>query len=181
MLQTHQILFNALKHHLSYIRKEIGGRASLEELLPLIHTLGHSKMDMYTGNLSISKLFEEALLQIPSKDQLEFETWINLNDGFQKICLSDQSEWILRYALEKPKQFIHLHPGRYSPHTFRISATILKTAVLLVFSLKAGLIDSIDTKTINNIRVKYLKLSPIKNYNRSNQLQLIIEKLQQYE
>ncbi|MEL6562371.1 MAG: hypothetical protein AAFQ94_29650, partial [Bacteroidota bacterium] len=87
MLQTDQILFNALKHYLPYVRKEIGDRTSLEELLPLIQTLGHSKMDMYAGLLSISKLFEEILSQIPSKNVSEFKEWINSNNGYQSLQL----------------------------------------------------------------------------------------------
>ena len=177
MLQTHHILFNELKHHLSYVRKEINNRTSIEDLLPLILTLGHSKMDMYAGNLSISMLFEETLSQIPSKNAPEFREWINSNNGYRMLQLSDQSEWIVRYATEKPLQFIHLHPGRYSPNTFRVSATILKTAVLTVAALQYDVIDEINTSTINHLRSKYLSQSPIKSLEKSMFLERMIAHL----
>lgn len=176
MLLTSQILYNALKHHLAFICETIADHTETGPLLQTIRTLGSSKMDLYTGNLSVSNLLYETIDIIPVDDLISFKEWIYERNDYQTICLSDGSEWILRYA-ENSKKFIHLHPGRYVPHTFRVNANVIKTAVLTVFSFNNGLIKNLNTQSVNEVRRSYLNLSPIKDLDKSLQLSFVIEKI----
>ncbi|QJB32756.1 hypothetical protein HF324_15615 [Chitinophaga oryzae] len=88
-------------------------------------------MDMYTGELSPETIFREVITQLAAQDMhlpATFAAAVAARDGYVEIALSDTSRWVLRLS-DDPERFIHLHPGRYSPHTQRIKAAALKTAM----------------------------------------------------
>jgi hypothetical protein len=97
--------------------------------------------------------------------------------GFRSITLSDTSEWILREGAD-PEAYVHIHPGRYSPHTFRVKATSLKIAVCAIYL--DGKPNSLDTAFINNIRTGILNLSPVKEYVSTSSTARMIRKLSEF-
>ncbi len=175
MLKTSDILYNPYKHHLSFVINAIQNSDSIEALLPFIKTMGSSKMDMYYGKIQVADLFNDLIKQIPANDENDFKQWISSNNSFQTIKLTDQSTLVIRYAAGT--QFIHLHPGRYSIDTVRVSANVIKTAVIAVAALNHSQIMEINTETINELRTSLLELSPIANLEKSDQINLLNELL----
>lgn len=137
------VLFNAIKHHLVYLRQVISHtpfNISSYELRRLLLTIGAAQLDFYTGPLSINAiirevkdfLHQEALLTPDS-----FITWIQEGKGYRTIHISDSSQWVLRPG-HRPGMWVHLHPARYSPNTLRVKAHTLKTATALLIRNKAS-------------------------------------------
>jgi len=90
-------------------------------------------MDVYSGSLSIYKILKEAIsfLEMKSITKKEvFAEWTgrDIND-YRIITLSDTSQWMLKFHNDE-KRFVHLFPARLSPHSFRIKANTLKSAIL---------------------------------------------------
>ncbi|RME86518.1 MAG: hypothetical protein D6785_03175, partial [Planctomycetota bacterium] len=78
--------------------------------------------------------------------------------------ISDGSQWVLREGKEELissydlQTFVHIHPGRFSPHTFRIKVNTLKTALVYVFYLMTGEKEGLEL--FHFVR-KSLQLSPV--------------------
>lgn len=150
-------LFNPLKHHLAYIQRyiiETTPSLLSENLLKI----GGSQMDLYTGRLAIEEICQQIKLQLFADnafDRVSFQK--SLKRGYQKLTLSDDSKWILRTGND-PDRYIHLHPGRYSPHSIRIKASTLKTVIgcLVIYGK-----SDIDLLKINQVRTEVLGLSPV--------------------
>lgn len=76
---------------------------------------------------------------------------------------SDQSVWIVKEG-ENTDRYIHIHPAKNSVNTTRVRATTLKTVIALKIVLKNPRTDYQPILAeVNNIRIKYLGLSPVKN------------------
>ncbi len=192
-MNNYPFLFNILKHHLKSIQTLIiHQRINLTDDLAII---GNSVTDIYTGNLSVETIFSEIydslqLNEINNKNK--YENWLKHNNNYQIVSLSDGSKWILRLSKDNEKQYIHIHPGRYSAHTLRIKSETLKTAVAFVYlnyiyhiSGKST-IESLNYSNekivynihnINQIR-KHLQLSPIKSLESCKMLLHLITELQ---
>lgn len=158
------ILFNPLKHHLNFIRKYIRAykQKDHQQLQSDLSKIGNTQMDLYLGELSVSKITEEVIAFLKKANLLEkcsFFRFLDQHSGFIEISLSDQSTWILRKGFD-PLAFVHIHPARYSKHTIRIKATTLKSIIAAKIVLRNT--SSIDLSEMNAIRVKYLHLSPVK-------------------
>ena len=123
---------------------------------PLL-TLGGSVMDLYTGNISLLAIGHE-ILKILQQDNImdadNYKQWLGEKE-YRLINISDNSNWTLRWA-ETPLRYMHLHPARYSEHTIRIKANLLKTAILFVK------MNAQNVAEINQLRGEYLNLSPLK-------------------
>jgi len=161
-MNASNILFNALKHHRIFIRRQMQG-LSTDALPALLKVLGNSQMDIYYGTLDLPGISEEviaALQQTPVHDETSYLEWLQANKGYAEITLSDTSRWILLPGTE-PGRYIHLHPARYSPHSIRVKATILKTAIACMIALPAD--QQPDLHTLNHIRRTLLDLSPVKD------------------
>ena len=91
----------------------------------------------------------------------QYQAW-TLRNGkdYQLIKLKDRSSWKLRISENRER---HIHPGRYSPHTTRVKATTLKTAILIISFEQIGELKIVDTESVNQIRKKYLNEPPIKS------------------
>lgn len=178
MLKKTDILYNPTKHHLSHLQSLIRSQKDIESLNSFVKILGGSKMDLYYGQLSVDDLLSEVISLIPAENRKAFASWIESDSDYQTIKVSDSSEWILRYA--ENDRFIHLHPGRYTKSCIRVNANVLKTALLSVGFLKYQVISKIDTFNINEIRIKFLGLSPIDSLDKSNQINLIVDLLINY-
>ncbi len=160
-------LFNPLKHHLGFIKEfaSLKSERSDFEINALIRELKHigsSVMDVYTGSLSISEIYNEVkeILLVKKILQIDlFCRWIGLNiSDFRIISLSDGSQWTLKFKDNKTR-FVHFFPARNSKHTFRVKSNTLKSAVLYYIFVGKDLVLSDD---INSIR-PLLGLSPIKD------------------
>jgi hypothetical protein len=170
MVSSENILFNALKHHRGYIRQQLE-QANTVTLPDILKVLGNSQMDIYYGELDLSALFEE-VIKVVDKDEGSYLNWLKAQGGYAEITLSDTSRWVLLYGTE-PGKYIHLHPARYSPHSLRVKATVLKIAMAMIVS-DAG---TDDLETLNAIRVSMLQLSPVKNLEQCGHLWKVMEML----
>lgn len=150
--------FNAWKHHLTFVQNQVVQIQHLNEMLAKLPGLGNSVMDVYTGKLSLAEIQAEIALYLHQHDLFPMATYINWirPDEYKLIQIRDQSRWTLRVGND-PDYYVHLHPARHSPLTFRIKANLLKTAVMLAWQN-----DTIDLQLINQIREKHLQLSPLK-------------------
>ena len=175
-------LYLQIKHQRSYLQdlvNKLKCAKSLEELSQDLKSVGQSKMDLYTGQLTTKQITEEIKNQLRHSGHFEptdYQEWLNENDGYQTLCISDGSTWTLRLG-NKTEQYIHLHPGRHSKDTIRVNAGVLKTAILAVAAFHQGKIETIDQKSINDLRVNYLNLSPIKWKKSTSQISTIIDLL----
>lgn len=156
MPATNNILFNALKHHRGYINEQIA-KATPATLPELLKKLGNSQMDIYYGELGMTALMEEVVTHVPVDNEEEYLAWLG---DYREITLSDSSRWVL-LAGNVPGQYIHLHPGRYSPHSMRVKATILKTAIACMVCFPA--VERPDLGQVNEMRGRLLDLSPVRD------------------
>jgi len=160
--------FNPLKHHLGYIRDFISGRITDEkgqdnELFAReLKRIGTSVMDVYTGALSIKEITAETKQYLDSNSLLTeeaFSGWTGKSiDESRTITLSDSSRWMLKYH-DDSRRYVHIFPSRMSPHTLRIKANTLKSAIL--YYVLVGK-DFIAERDLNHVR-KLLGLSPVRS------------------
>ena len=168
---------NALKHHLTTIQAFISlyQRANCDQLRTLLLPLGTSQMDVYTGQLSVDVIAEEVGEYLRAKGLLNktaFKQWITEQGHFATVTLSDDSRWVLR--LGETEQFVHLHPGRYSPHTVRANANPLRTAVTALIIARQQE-RSLNLALVNQLRTTCLHLSPIKLLTPAGEIDRMIE------
>jgi hypothetical protein len=160
--------FNPLKHHLAFIQEYIaskladGIRIDSRALAGEVRHIGTSVMDVYTGFLSVRDICGEIYkyLRMNNLDEIKsFSGWtgIRYND-FKTVSLSDTSQWMLKYHNDKSR-FVHLFPARLSPHSFRVKANTLKSAIL--YYILVGK-DFITGEDLNKAR-SMMGLSPVKN------------------
>lgn len=169
------IRFNALKHHAHFIRTFIR-ITSPEDLPQALIPIGHSQMDLYTGDLSPEAIMQETdrhLTQAGVGDSYSYLQWIKAVNGFHQVVLSDTSHWILRAGTGNA-HYVHLHPGRYSPFTIRVAANTLKTAVALCIWLHHGKADTVDRDTINRVRALLPGLSPLRQFRAGGSLDKVL-------
>ena len=162
------ILFNPLKHHLGFIRHFIEENAREYKITgdgPVIKELKHiggSVMDVYSGELKYSGICDELLYYLHTRklaDRSGFIGWAGADPNDSKtIHLSDGSHWILKYFGHE-QRFVHSFPARFSPHSFRIKANTLRSAIL--YQIFIGK-DFITEEDLNTARAKG-GLSPVKD------------------
>ena len=175
------INLNCWKHHAGFIKKQIESVKEtkvLDQLKVYLLKIGESQMDLYFGEYSPAKISEQLLNYLHSKKILssrQYKDWLS-KDGkdYQLVELKDKSIWTLRLG-DDVSRYVHIHPGRYSPYTVRVKATTLKTAILVLSSEKIGEIKTIETKTVNQIRKKYLDEPPLKSLSSASGLGKLLE------
>jgi hypothetical protein len=177
------INFNCWKHHAGFIAhriKMIKSIETLDELKFYLLKIGESQMDLYFGKHSPEKITKQIIDSLNRKKAFsseQFQNWLAREEkNYQLVELKDRSVWTLRLG-EEPERYVHIHPGRYSLHTVRVKATTLKTAIMILCFRHAGEIKSIETETVNFIRMKYLNEPPIKSFSNASGLGRIINLL----
>jgi hypothetical protein len=173
------ILFNPLKHHFSALQQMLV-QADPAEITTRLLSLGGSQMDMYAGPLAPEAIFDEIRAQLKSAGvdtRAAYEAFLAKSVGYAEMVLSDTSVWILRLAEDKA-HYIHLHPGRYSPHTFRVKASSLKTALAYQAARQTGILTNNLLADLNYVR-KELRLSPLRSTSESGHILEIIGLLKQ--
>jgi len=172
--------FNPLKHHLAYIREYTNHKISEEKqsdnnsLVKELRHIGTSVMDVYSGKLSIKRICRETTEFLNSEklmERLAFSDWTGkrFND-FRIITLSDKSQWMLKYHNDESR-YVHIFPSRLSPHTFRVKANTLKSAIHYYILIGK---DYISRRDLNHAR-SLLSLSPIKDPSEAEAITEMIE------
>ena len=169
---THPVLLNTWKHHAGWIRWRISqavasGNDGVGALVPQIAVIGHRLMDLYTGTLTPAQIGEHVLQFLRDADRLEFEplaAWLTAQDQFTLIELPDRSKWTIRLGPPEGR-YLHLHPGRWVPHTIRVQANTLKSAVMAHAHAKLTGRAASDLAVVNEARHKYLGLLPVRELN----------------
>jgi hypothetical protein len=171
--------FNPLKHHLAFIREFIlSVTAEKNEIIRQVRHIGTSVMDVYTGRLSVEVVLAEVKAFLESQKLTEagsFAAWTGTTfSDFRIITLSDDSQWTLKYHSNRSR-YVHLFPARSSPHSFRVKANTLKSAVL--YEIVTGR-DYINEEDLNRARAM-IGLSPIREVAESEAIFEMIEILRQ--
>jgi hypothetical protein len=175
--------FNCWKHHAGFIKKQADSVKEIKELDQLkVYSLkiGESQMDLYFGGFSPTEISEQILSSLHQNKIFNYEqykSWLS-KDGkdYQLVELKDKSLWTLRLG-DDISRYAHIHPGRYSPYTVRVKATTLKTAILVLCSERIGEINTIETKTANQIRKRYLNEPPLKSISGASGLRRLVDLL----
>jgi len=161
------ILFNPLKHHMGYIREFIEQYSIVccsdkSEFLRILSHIGGSVMDIYTGILTCEDIFKEAYKLLDDSNLLikeNFLKWAGIKSKeFRIIQLSDSSNWVVKYYNHE-RHWAHIFPARLSPHSFRIKANTLKSAIL--YQVLIGK-DFVTEEGLNTARIAG-GLSPVKD------------------
>jgi hypothetical protein len=173
--------FNCWKHHLNWTISHIK-TINMDMALPKfaniskdLYSIGNNVIDIYSGDLSVCEITKEIGAILKSANAYDRNTYLDFlgKQGYRKVKISDSSIWVLRFRLGD-NDFIHIHPAKYSPYTFRTHANAWKT-VLLVLFFNSGKTLSLDKSFINSIRTEFLHLPPVKNPDSITKINQIIK------
>lgn len=161
------VTFNAHKHHFRFLLREIEKWKNIDwkQVEPEILLMGENMLDFYTGHFTVEDIVNECIqyfVNIKAIEKPTFNEWLYPCE-YRKIILGDSSEWIIKPG-NSSEIYIHIHPAKQSPHTLRVRASTLKTVVILMIknvSISAQMSENLEI--VNNTRVEYLQLSPIKS------------------
>jgi hypothetical protein len=162
------VLFNTWKHHAGAIRHRISeyvrrGELALPAMANELVVIGSKLMDLYVGRFSPAEVGQLVLEKLERAGRLErepFSVWVESQGGYGMIELEDGSRWVLRVA-DEGDRYVHLHPGRWVPETRRVRANVLKTAVMTLAHVGVHEGDPFDRELVNQVRSRYLALSPV--------------------
>ena len=162
------VLFNTWKHHAAALRHRIGeavrgGEAGLAALAGELAVVGSKLMDLYTGAYSPAEVARLVLEQLQRDSLLEasaFRDWVQAGGGYRMLTLPDESAWVLRLG-EEDDRYVHVHPGRWVPHTRRVRANVLKTAVMALAAAGVRGGDPCERALVNGVRKEFLDLAPV--------------------
>jgi hypothetical protein len=174
--------FNPLKHHLAFIRQFVCSASENvseeNDLIRQVKHIGTSVMDIYTGSLTVEMIMAETdafLISGKLHEAASFAGWVGKSfSDYRVITISDNSHWTLKYHGSQTR-YVHLFPARTSPHSFRIKANTLKSAVL--YEIMIGR-DYINEEDLNRARA-IIGLSPVKDVAESEAIYEMIEILRQ--
>jgi len=178
------VLFHPLKHHLPWIQSFIEenvrrGEANLPLVATQLLTVGNSQMDVYTGQLGVAGIAGAVVQHLADQLLLApalYRTWLSQSAGYRVVPLPDGSQWVLRWG-EVKGQYVHLHPARYSPHSIRVKATILKTGILVRLWSQLRTAGEVQLPEINRLRREWLLLPPIKSLAEAEGLRRVLQRL----
>lgn len=163
----HPTLLNTWKHHAGWIRwrlDEAVAAGMVDELPREMAIVGNRLMDLYTGPLTPEMIGSHVIEQLRVAGRLELEplsAWLQGQSEYTLIDLPDDSKWTIRLG-PADGRYLHLHPGRWVPHTMRVQANTLKTAVMThAHALLSGG-DPNDVTVVNEARRKYLGLMAVR-------------------
>lgn len=174
------LLFNPLKHYLPFIRQYVNQKSESEsypgspDFIKELKHLGNCVMDIYKGNLNQSDIFIEVTNflrenKIISRDL--YSRWAGTSySSYRIITISDGSQWTLKYH-EHDSRYVHIFPSRLSPHTFRLKANTLKSAIL--YQVLIGK-DYISDDDLNRARA-LAGLSPVREVSDAEAITEMIE------
>lgn len=177
------VLFHPLKHHLGYIKAFVAQSPTSPEteLKAALQTIGSSQLDLYMGPLSPLEIAQEVLQYLEDRrlqhPVLYQEHLLAAGTAYRLITLSDKTEWVLRWGVVEAR-YVHLHPARYSKHTLRVKANVLKTAIAAAIAAKRrGENPRAEAHIINEVRAAWVALPPVKESSVSEGLSHILRLL----
>ena len=174
-------IFNCWKHHLKYLKDQIilaGKSGDDTELRKGMVKMGNSQIDLYIGTVSpkdITMQIASRLKKLGLMDTDPYLQWIYENpDQYQKIQINDNSWWTMKEG-NLYGRHVHIHPGRYSPHTIRVKAQVLKTAITVSYLSDDLANGSPAIEDVNYARTKMLDLPPIKGIMKNSEASRVLE------
>ncbi len=176
--------FNPLKHHLEFMKLFVSGPVTGDtkdnpgSVIRQLKHIGSSIMDVYSGSLTVVDICREVsdfLKTGKIENCKDFTAWagISVND-YRVATLSDGSGWTLKYH-DDVRRYVHIFPARTSPHTFRVKANTLKSAILYYILIGK---DYITGNDLNHARA-LLGLSPVRDPADAEAITEMIEMLRQ--
>ncbi|MBY0229121.1 MAG: hypothetical protein K2W96_07590 [Gemmataceae bacterium] len=164
------VLLNAWKHHAGALMARIErfaalGPSALAEAASGLVVVGDALMDLYTGTMSPRAVSLWVMAELERQGKAEpavFASWLAGQGGYATITHpGDGTSWVLRQG-DDPARWAHLHPGRHSPNTVRVQATVLKTAFLARLHARVSGSDPMAKETVDAVRRGHLGLPPLK-------------------
>jgi hypothetical protein len=156
------------------------GASALDALPSHLLVMGTELMDLYIGALLPWEIGAALVAALSAEQRLawdEYRPWLEAGGGYRVHTLpEDGSCWVLRLG-EEGGRYVHLHPGRRTPHTRRVRANVLRTAVMVLAHVAVHGGDPLDVALINRVRRQSLGLAPIKQLEGEVGLQGMIELL----
>jgi hypothetical protein len=176
---------NLWKHHTGFLRRcwkaaAAAGTAGLTALMHQIPRIGSTVMDLYLGDRSPQELAQEILHRLQEQQCLSpaaYAGWLAVAAGYRLLSLSDQSCWVLRLG-QSAERYVHVHPARDSPHTCRVRANLLKTALVVLTAAPMYQGTPQATEFVNQVRRDYLHLPPLRTLAEAHQLRRLLDLLQ---
>jgi DNA-binding ferritin-like protein (Dps family) len=178
------LLFNPLKHYLTFIKEFVSSRSltindpALKELTREMKHLGTCVMDIYTGELPQENIFKEIMEFLEINDLKErnvYKAWTGTDfDDYRIITLSDTSQWTLKYHNHETR-YVHIFPARSSPHSLRVKANTLKSAILYILIFGK---DYVSEDDLNAARA-LAGLSPVREVTDAEAVTEMIEMLRE--
>ncbi|QIA08624.1 hypothetical protein [Draconibacterium halophilum] len=162
------IQYNPYKHHFRFLLTELvtWQKTDWMETKKAMLSIGNNLFDFYLGHLTPEQVCQASINYLKSINiftETDFSKWFN-NSGWKKITLPDESEWLVKKG-NNANRYIHIHPAKFSKHTIRVRATTLKTVLTLcVHKIDIKNNAKLDLQAVNQQRVTFLKLSPIKSF-----------------
>jgi hypothetical protein len=161
------LLFNPLKHYLPFIKEFINNHLSdikdpgLKELTRELKHVGTCVMDIYMGKMAQEAIFRE-IREFLTMNRIQkreaYMEWVGTGfNDFRIISLTDTSQWALKYHSNETR-YVHIFPARSSPHSFRIKANTLKSAILYIILIGKDYVTEDDLNTARALA----GLSPVK-------------------
>jgi len=174
-------LFNALKHHLGFIKGFIelakSNSFSPEVINGHLVKVGKSMIDIYHGAFEQTEIIDEIQRYLISADNFEIATYhqfiTTAPKKYRTINLSDGSSWTLLLGTTE-QRYVHIHPSRGSLFTVRAKATALKAAIFILIYYSEVPFSSAVVKLANEVRMRFIGESPIKNETNTKGLQRVL-------
>lgn len=160
------VRFNPFKHHRNYILGVLDS-ASPEVVISLLDPMCNNYIDIYTGSMTPEVIGNAVIVILKSRQAFQkedFSRWVDSKNGYRRIKLEDQSEWVVRRSVET-ERYIHLHPAHTGLHTIRFKGSTLKTAYLLKSIFKDDQ-ETFSLEKVNRVRMQ-IGLSPVKKLDRN--------------
>lgn len=163
------IQYNPYKHHFRFLLTELAvwqnSNWSVTESAML--TIGNNLFDFYLGYLTPEQVCTANLNYFKTNNistETDFYNWLDQSE-WKKITLHDESKWLIKRG-NQAERYIHIHPAKFSQHTIRVRAATLKTVLALcVHKFPIHKDMEINLQAVNQQRISFLKLSPIKSLN----------------
>lgn len=180
----HPVLLNTWKHHAGWVRWRVtaaagagpGGVAALPAEMAVV---GARLMDLYTGAFTPAELAADLSDQLRAAGRFEhapLAAWLGAQGEFALLDLPDGSKWTVRLG-PADGRYLHLHPGRWAPHTVRVNANTLKSAAVAVAHAALTGRDPGEVAVVNEARKRYLGLMPVKGLTGDGGLGAVIDLL----
>jgi hypothetical protein len=165
----HPALLNTWKHHAGWIRSRIAtavsaGSAGVAALPAEMAVVGSRLMDLYTGSFSPAQIAEHVFTDLKARNLFDYDPlakWLAEQGEYAMTELPDGSKWTIRLG-PADGRYLHLHPGRWVPHTMRVQANTLKSAVMAHAHAKLTGADPTAIAVVNEARKLYLGLLPVR-------------------